>query len=261
MLRRFRAEAQAVASLRHPHIVHVLDFDVVDGRPYIVMELVEGLSLADYLKSLHGMGHSLPLERVGSLIAALAAALDYAHARGIVHRDVKPANVMLRRGMLPIRPDLPLPDDAEPVLTDFGVAHIHGAIVQTVSGTVLGTPAYMSPEQVRGEAVDARSDVYALGIILYELLSGRLPFDPETDTPASLLLKQISQSPPPLPNTSAPIQAVVERALQKDRNLRYQRAGDMAAELLAAIGLPGAPTVRVGDRPTRVGAAAPSRPG
>jgi len=237
LLQRFRAEAQAVAGFRHPNIVHILDFDVADGSPYIVMELLEGMSLAEYLQGLHSLGTILPLEAVARLTLSIASALDYAHAQGIVHRDVKPANVMLRSGSTPVRSGLPLQPDVEAILTDFGVARIAGGIAQTASGTILGTPAYMSPEQIRGEHVDARSDVYSLGIIVYELLAGRLPFDGETETPASILFKHLNDPPPPLANTSGPVREVVERALAKDRAARYQQAGDFARDLAHAVGL------------------------
>ncbi|HSB88718.1 MAG TPA: serine/threonine-protein kinase, partial [Anaerolineales bacterium] len=240
--RRFLAEAQSVAALRHPNIVQVFDFDVVDSRPYIVMELLQGMSLAEYLRGLHQLGTTLPLETVSRLMDGLAAALDYAHDRGIFHRDVKPANVILRQSSAPLKAGIPLPPDVEPVLTDFGIARITGSTSQTMSGTILGTPAYMSPEQVRGEAADARSDNYSLGIMLYEMLAGELPFDPETDTTASVLYKQVHQTPPPLANTTVPVQMVVGRALDKDRNRRYQRAGDMAADLREAL-RPGADTI------------------
>lgn len=233
--RRFRDEAQAVAALRHPNIVQVNDFDVVDDRPYIVMELLEGMSFAEYLRGLHGMGHSLPLDTIVRLTGQVSSALDYAHRRGIVHRDVKPANIILRAGSVPINSQLPLGPDVEPVLTDFGVARIASSTTPTVSGTILGTPAYMSPEQVRGEAVDNRSDIYSLGIILYEVLAGRLPFDPETDTPASILYKHVHENPPQLPDISIAIQAVLKKSLAKDREQRYQRAGQMAADLQASV--------------------------
>jgi len=233
--RRFRDEAQAVAALRHPNIVQVIDFDVIDDRPYIVMELLEGMSFAEYLRGLHGMGHSLPLDTIVRLTGEVSSALDYAHKRGIVHRDVKPANIILRAGSAPINTQLPLGPDVEPVLTDFGVARIASSTTPTVSGTILGTPAYMSPEQVRGEAVDNRSDIYSLGIILYEVLAGRLPFDPETDTPASILYKHVHENPPQLPNISLAIQAVLKKSLAKDKEQRYQRAGLMAADLQASV--------------------------
>ncbi|MGH2619803.1 MAG: protein kinase domain-containing protein [Anaerolineales bacterium] len=233
--RRFRDEAQAVAALRHPNIVQVIDFDVIDDRPYIVMELLEGMSFAEYLRGLHGMGQSLPLDTIVRLTGEVSSALDYAHKRGIVHRDVKPANIILRAGSIPINPQLPLAPDVEPVLTDFGVARIASSTTPTVSGTILGTPAYMSPEQVRGEPVDNRSDIYSLGIILYEVLAGRLPFDPETDTPASILYKHVHENPPQLPNISLAIQAVLKKSLMKDRDQRYQRAGQMAADLQASV--------------------------
>lgn len=236
LFKRFVSEAQAVAAMRHPNIVQVFDFDVIDGRPYIVMELLEGLTLDDYLRRLHKLGHVLPLPTVARLTKSLASALDYAHARGIVHRDVKPANVILRAGSSGVRPDLPLPPDVEPVLTDFGVAHIADASTRTATGTVLGTPAYMSPEQIRGESVDARTDIYSLGIMLYEMLSGELPFVSDSDTPASLLYKQVHEMPPALPNTTEPVQQVVARALMKDRGARYQRAGELARELESGTG-------------------------
>jgi serine/threonine-protein kinase len=200
--RRFRDEAQAVAALRHPNIVQVNDFDVIDDRPYIVMELLKGIPLNEYLRDLHGMGHTLPLDTVARLMTSLTAALDYAHNQQIVHRDVKPANIILRAGETPIKPQMPLAPDVEPVLTDFGIARIATSTSATASGTILGTPAYMSPEQVRGEPVDRRSDIYALGIILYEVLAGKLPFNPDTDTPASILYKHVNEPPPVVPNVS-----------------------------------------------------------
>jgi serine/threonine protein kinase len=241
-LTRTRDEAQAVAALRHPNIVQVLDFDLMDNRPYIVMELLDGMALSDYLDGLHSSGLSLPMHVITRLISQIAEALDYAHSRGIVHRDVKPANVMLRRGDTPLWLGAPLPADAEPVLTDFGVARIASATTQTATGTILGTPSYMSPEQVRGENIDFRSDIYSLGIMLYELVAGQLPFDPDTTTPASILFKQINDPPPPLPSVKPEIQVVVERALAKDPNDRYQRAGEMAQALQAATQTPAALT-------------------
>ncbi len=232
---RFRGEAQAVATMRHPNIVQVFDFDVVDDRPYIVMELLEGISLKDYLAHQRKMGRRLAPETVATLIAALAEALDYAHARGVIHRDVKPANVMLRHEHGSIDPNEPLPAGTQPILTDFGVARMADASVQTASGVIIGTPAYMSPEQVRGEGVDSRSDIYSLGIMLYEMLAGVLPFD--GDTQASILIKHISEPPPPLPDGSPELQAVVDRALAKDPAMRFQRASDLAASLLAALRL------------------------
>jgi serine/threonine-protein kinase len=237
LLGRFRSEAQAVASMRHPNIVQVFDFDIAGDRPYIVMELLEGPSLKDYLEATRRQRTVLPLETTARLVTALASALDYAHVRGVIHRDVKPANVMLRRESGVIDPMLPLPPDVEPVLTDFGVARMANAEAQTASGTIIGTPAYMSPEQVRGETVDGRSDIYSLGIMVYEMLSGVLPFD--GDSQASILVQHITQPPPPLPNASRELQAVVDRALAKSPAERFQKAGDLARALRTALGVSG----------------------
>lgn len=231
---RFRAEAQAVAGLRHPNIVQVYDFDIADGFPYIIMELLQGMCLEDYLDAIHSHERRLSPETTARLILSLASALDYAHDRAIVHRDVKPGNVIMRREAGPILADAPLPLDVEPVLTDFGLAHFQDAR-RTLSGAILGTPAYLSPEQVRGEPVDRRTDVYALGMMLYEMLAGGLPFDAASASPVMILFKQISENPPPVPGISAGVQAVLDRALAKDKQMRYQRAGDLAADLMMSI--------------------------
>jgi hypothetical protein len=164
-----------------------------------------------------------------SLVAKLADALGYAHGRGVVHRDVKPSNILLRGGRL---------DD--PVLTDFGVARMVETTVATAAGTMLGTPAYMAPEQGEGKPGDERSDIYALGVILYELLTGRPPF--EADSPYAVILKHI-HTPPPLPRSLRPdlppaLEAVTLRALEKDPSARYPSAAAFAAALRAGLAQP-----------------------
>lgn len=235
-LRRFTAEAQAIAGLRHPHIVQVFDFDVLEGRPYIVMELLQGLSLKDYLQAVSAVEQKVPVNTTARLISQVASALDYAHQRGIVHRDIKPANVMLRKEQGSIDLSRPLPDDVDAVLTDFGVARIADAAGATASGTIIGTPAYMSPEQVRGLAVDSRTDIYSMGVMLYEMLSGELPFEGETQ--ASLLIKHMTEPPKPLPSGTPEAQAVLDRALAKDPDARFQTAAGLSNAFNVSVGLP-----------------------
>lgn len=238
LMARFRSEAQAVANLRHPNIIQVFDFDLADDQPYIVMELLEGPSLADHLAVLRRSHKTMIPETVSHFASVIADALDYAHSRGIVHRDVKPSNVLLRHESGSIDPKETLSEDVQPVLTDFGVARMTNATIRTASGAIVGTPAYMSPEQVSGASVDSRSDIYSLGVMLYEMLSGRLPFGREAETVASTLIKHITEPPQPLPEATPAVQAVIFRALEKKPEDRYQRAGELAFDLRVALGLP-----------------------
>ena len=232
---RFRREAQSAAALNHPNIVAVYDTgeDVyLDGTestvvPYIVMEYVDGMTLRQILSS----GRRLLPERSLEITAGTLSALDYAHRHGIVHRDIKPANVMLTR-------------TGDVKVMDFGIARAMNDSGHTMTSaqTVMGTAQYLSPEQARGEVVDARSDLYSTGVVLYELLTGKPPFT--GDSPVSIAYQHVSeQALPPSqvdPEVSAEIDAVVMRSLAKSPDDRYQTAADFRADVERAV--VGAPT-------------------
>jgi eukaryotic-like serine/threonine-protein kinase len=217
-LGRFQREARAAANLNHPNIVAVYDYGEDDGRPYIVMELVEGRSLKDVIRS-----ERVTPEAAIDLIGDTAMALHYAHERGLVHRDVKPANILFS-------------NSGTVKVTDFGIARAVGAETVTQTAAVFGTAAYMAPEQARSEEVDRRTDVYALGCVLYELLSGRQPFS--ADSPVALAHKHISEMPAPPssidPEISGDLDSIVMKAMAKNPDQRYQTASELGADLRRA---------------------------
>ena len=202
------------------------------------MELLDGITLQDRLEHLGGDGLLPPLHVVGRLIRSAADALDHAHARGVVHRDLKPANIMLLSMDGPIDAAQPLPQDVQAMITDFGLARLMDAAHST-SGPLVGTPAYMSPEQASDSPVDARSDIYALGVILYQLLAGRVPFGQEGGSMASVLYQHAFEPAPRVANLSDTLQQILVRALAKDPDMRYPRAGVLATDLRKAISVQG----------------------
>jgi serine/threonine-protein kinase len=214
---RFRREAQSAANLSHPNIVSVYDWGEEDGTYYIVMEYVEGRSLAQIVRD---EGPLLP-DRAADIATDIAAALGFAHRNGVIHRDVKPGNVLIS----------PL---GQVKVTDFGIARaVTTQDNLTQTGTVMGTATYFSPEQARGEAVDPRSDVYSLGVVLYELLTGTPPFT--GDNPVSVAYKHVQEQaePPTRVNRAIPaaLEAVVMKALAKNPANRYASADELAADL------------------------------
>lgn len=220
---RFRREGQVAATLEHPHIIRILDQGTDGEWFYLAMEWIDGPSLKRYLQT---RAQPLAIADAVQLTATLAEALEHAHQRGVVHRDVKPSNVLLRDGQL-----------TQPVLTDFGVARMVEQTLDTGQGTILGTPAYMAPEQGEGKPGDARSDIYALGVILFELLTGKPPF--EADSPYTVILRHI-HTPPPLSRAQRQdvpraLEHVLQRALAKDPDARYQTAGEFARALRASL--------------------------
>ena len=225
-LSRFEREAKVVATLRHPNIVQVYDFDAEAGLYYMVMEFIDGGTLKTLLEKLQTRGTPVSLDDAVRIILSVGSALKYAHSRNMVHRDVKPANVMIT-------------GEGHVILTDFGIAKIISATKLTATGAMVGTPAYMSPEQGRGEPGDERSDIYSLGVMLYQLVVGRLPYDAET--PVALVLKHIND-PLPLPTALRPdlspaIERVIVKALAKKPEDRYQNVGALTADLKAAAGM------------------------
>ncbi|MGE5282636.1 MAG: protein kinase domain-containing protein [Chloroflexota bacterium] len=241
---RFRREALAVAKLIHPNIVQVYDTGIDEGRRYIVMEYVEGRSGAQILQR-HG---PLDAETTVEIGTQACAGLDYAHRRGIIHRDVKPGNLMIVGG--------PVGGGAMSVkLTDFGIARAVAQTRITQVGSVIGTAAYLAPEQVRGEEATPATDVYALGVVLYQFLTGRLPY--EGSSLAELAVRQQNEKPlpPSAYNEEVPetVGAAVLRALEGDPNRRYASADELAGGL--QLGLQGEDvTLPEGDEatPTRV---------
>jgi serine/threonine protein kinase len=228
-VQRFEREAQVIANLQHPRILPVHDFGHEGELFYLVMRVIDGESL--YHRMLQG---PLPIMTTAKFVTQIAEALDYAHAQGVIHRDLKPNNVLIDEW-----------DNC--YLMDFGLAKMLAATHSlTQTGTVIGTPAYMAPEQWRGESVDARTDVYALGVMLYEMVLGHPPF--ESDTPFTLMYKHIND-PPPRPTALIPdmpdeVEDVILKALAKEREERYQAAGDLAREFTSVARVAGSLVVR-----------------
>ncbi len=223
---RFEREARAVANLRHPNIVQVFDFDVQDDMYYMAMEFVDGPTLKAELQERSRKGQNFSVMESARIMVALCDAIDYAHRHGMVHRDLKPANFILNK-------------DGQVLVLDFGIAKIVGATQYTVTGAVAGTPAYMSPEQGQGQRGDARSDIYSLGVVLYEMVTGRVPFD--ADTPFAVIMKHISD-PLPMPRSINPdlpeaVETVILKALAKNPDDRFQSALDFSNALRDAVGL------------------------
>jgi eukaryotic-like serine/threonine-protein kinase len=212
---RFEREARAVAALSHQNICRLYDYGEFDGRAYIVLELLAGGSLEDRLAS----GRALPDNDVARIAQELACALAYAHGQGVVHRDVKPANVLFD-------------EDGQAKLTDFGIARLTDASTLTEAGTILGTAAYFSPEQARGEAVGPATDVYAFGVILYRMLTGQLPF--EAENPIDLAAMHAAAEPRPIaslrPDAPPGLERLAARALAKSPQHRPSDGNALLAE-------------------------------
>jgi hypothetical protein len=240
---RFEREARTVASLSHPYILKVFDYGHEGELVYLVMELLKGGSLADQIRR----GAFTPAETLRAL-DQIGSALDYAHELGIIHRDLKPQNVLLD-------------GKGNAHLTDFGIAKILSATVAlTQSGTAMGTPAYMSPEQWQGLPLDSRADIYALGVMLYEMLTGRLPFDAET--PFSMMHMHVNQPPPSVRDRRADlppaVEQVIQRALAKNREDRFASAGELVEAFRTALS--GQPVAaQAGTSSAAAGTPAPTR--
>ena len=224
-LGRFEREARAVATLRHPHIVQVFDFEVEDNAYYMVMEFIDGGTLKARMEELSVVGEQMPLAETARIFREVAGALDHAHREGMLHRDVKPSNILLDRS-------------GRVFLTDFGLARmVSGSTQYTTTGMLVGTPAYMSPEQGQGLHVGVPTDIYALGVVLYELVVGRPPFD--ADTPLAIIYKHV-HDPLPLPRTFRPslpeaLERVILKALAKEPQDRYQSAAKMMQALESTL--------------------------
>lgn len=254
-LDRFRQEARIIASLRHPNIVQIYNFGEQDGLTYIVEELLPGPTLGNRLKEMAGQGQHLSREQIITCIKELASALDAAHKAGIIHRDIKPQNAIWNAS-------------GQLVLTDFGVARQMGTDTgYTQTGMIIGTPHYLSPEQAQGIPLTPASDIYALGVVLYELITGQVPFD--GDTPMQAVIGHVQMTPPhlpPRPDLPPAVDSVVQRALLKDPTARFSSAGELARALEEAwIGgktTTTSPIPDIHDNTTAVwtGASPPPRP-
>ena len=216
MERRFLLEGRMMAKLSHRNIVAVYDIVSNESIAYIAMEYLSGGALSDRMRS------GIALADAVSVIVQIAGALEFAHGHGVVHRDLKPANIMFR-------------ENGTPILTDFGIARYQDRAETrlTQTGMLVGTPTYMSPEQINGQEVDGRSDQYSLGILFYELLTGQPPF--RGDTPIAVLMMHLTQAPPPLPDELRAFQDIFDRLLAKDREARYANLSEFSNDLKSRV--------------------------
>jgi eukaryotic-like serine/threonine-protein kinase len=232
----FMREAQFIASLHHPNIIQIHDFQLTDERgsgtaAYMVMDYIEGGTLARYISETSRKGRFPGATDIVHLFTYVSLALDYAHRQGMIHRDIKPANILLDKRISSGRPM------GEPILSDFGIAKLQGGGSSTVTHTGIGTPLYISPEQAQDHVVDERSDLYSLGIILYEVMTGITPFRGEN--PLAIMMQHVYETPPPPtlinPNISSELSDVIVRSIAKDANMRFQTASAMTIALAQAF--------------------------
>ncbi len=220
-LKRFTIEAQAAASLTHPNVVSVFDVGHHGKLSYIVMECIEGITLKEYLQR----KGALSVNEAVDFTCQIASALEHAHAKGIIHRDIKPHNIIItNEGILKV--------------TDFGLAHAVSESTTVAGSTAIGSVHYASPEQARGGFTDQRSDIYSLGVVMYEMFTGKLPFDGET--PVAVAMKHLEEAPmpPSLENSQIPpeVEAVILKAMAKDQNERYASSAALLADLQTVLG-------------------------
>ena len=241
---RFESEASAVASLRHPNIVQVYDFNNDSGVYYMVLEFIPGETLQDRMSRLSNTGRQFSIQDALKFTINICDAVGYAHQRGMVHRDIKPANIML---------DV----QGQAILMDFGIVKILGGDSHTSTGAVVGTARYMSPEIIRGEVADHRSDIYSLGVTLYEMLSGRPPF--VADSAMTLMMMHLNDPVPDVRDfrkDAAPeLVEILEKCLAKDRNDRYLSAAELAADLRRALAYMGGQPTSIRPKATAQSAA------
>ncbi|MBE3559189.1 MAG: serine/threonine protein kinase [Ktedonobacteraceae bacterium] len=242
-LMRFQREAQLIASLHHPNIVQLHDFQVQQVTDnsgnsvpiaYMVMDYVEGQTLAHFIHSTSARGLFPSPQEIVNLFTSISLAIDYAHRQGMIHRDIKPANILLDRRNTTLNPM------GEPILTDFGVARLMSVSSSTLSGAQLGTPLYISPEQASGYPGNERSDLYSLGIVLYEITTGTLPFS--GNTPEEVISQHLQATPPAPdsinPRISPALSQVIMRSIAKDPSARYASASALTIALAEAFNLP-----------------------
>lgn len=236
---RFIREGQAIAALRHPNIVQVYDFQTSsledgDSLAYMVMDYIEGQTLAHYIRRTSQIGRFPSPREIVQLFTSISLAVDYAHQHGMFHRDIKPANILLDTRNTRNNPM------GEPILTDFGIAKMVGAETLTTAGMSMGTPLYISPEQVQGKPGNEKSDLYSLGVVLYEVCAGSPPF--HGDSPYTIMLQHVNNPPPPPSQVNSilppDLNSVIAHALAKDPEGRFKSASAMTAALAQAFNMP-----------------------